>query len=181
MSDATYFHDSDDWRTLAACADDDPNDWVWIVSHKPKDRARANKLKQICATCPVRQQCLDAELNAMRNGELSYGVFGGTDHDERRTMLGIGRRFHRPSTPMEHGTVAGYVKHTRYPNMFGPPCDECRQARGDSHNTARNTRRAEARAARDAYIRDEAARQARIRDGVTDWVQHDHPTVGGVA
>lgn len=108
------FHDPDTWRTRAACAGDDPNDWVWINSHSGRDRRRAERLKATCATCPVRTQCLDAELAAMRNGDTSYGVFGGLDAIERRQLLGMSthsRQLHRPSTPMTHGTVAGYVKH----------------------------------------------------------------------
>ena len=146
------------WRNHAACAGTDPNDWVWIPSHKHKDARKAAKLKEICATCPVSRQCLEAELDAMRNGEGSYGVFGGTDTDERRQMLGKGRRFHQPSTPMVHGTVAGYVKHTRYPAMFGEPCDPCRLANNQRQNTTKRQRR-----------------EARIRAGVADWVQRDHP------
>ena len=90
------------------------------------------------------------------------------DTDERRQMLGKGRRFHQPSTPMVHGTVAGYVKHTRYPAMFGEPCDPCRLANNQRQNTTKRQRR-----------------EARIRAGVADWVQRDHPPLvvveGGAA
>ena len=154
------FHASDDWRTQAACAGTDPNDWVWINSNKRKDARKAEKLKAVCATCPVRTPCLDAELAAMRNGDSSYGVFGGLDAIERRQLLGMSthnRQLHRPSTPMTHGTVAGYVKHVRYPTMFGPPCTECRQANNTRQNDSKKVRR------------------ERIRAGVTDWIQRDHP------
>jgi len=154
---------NDTWRHHAACAGSDPNDWVWINSNKLKDGRKAARLKQICATCPVAKQCLDAELEAMRNGDASYGVFGGTDAYERRTMLGMSthaRQLHKPSTPMAHGTVAGYVKHTRYPEIFGPPCAECRWVH--------NQRSAE-------FKRDKRAQ--RIRTGVADWVSRDHPTL----
>jgi Transcription factor WhiB len=145
------------WRNHAACAGTDPNDWVWIPGHKHKDARKAAKLKEICATCPVSRQCLEAELDAMRNGEGSYGVFGGTDVNERRAMLGKGRSNHNP-TPITHGSMAGYVKHNRYPHIFAEPCQECR----DAYNERRNQLKQEQRA-------------RRIRAGVADWVQRDHP------
>ena len=134
------------WRHLAACAGSDPNDWVWINSNKLKDGRKAAKLKQICATCPVRVECLDSELAVMRTGETSYGVFGGTDVYERRVMLGMSadfrrRQHHRPSSPMEHGTVAGYNKHFRYPDLFGSPCDACKWANSQRFVEYRRTRR----------------------------------------
>ena len=147
----------DSWRTRAACAGTDPNDWVWINSNKRKDAKKAEKLKAVCATCPVRVQCLNAELQAMRNGEASYGVFGELDANERRDLLGKGRANHNP-TPIVHGTMAGYVKHNRYPHHFAEPCQECR----DEYNRRRNQLKQEQRA-------------RRIRDGVTDWVNRDHP------
>lgn len=159
----------DSWRTRAACAGDDPNDWVWINSHSGRDRRRAERLKQTCATCPVKQSCLDTELAAMRNGDTSYGVFGGLDAIERRRLLGMSthaRQLHRPSTPMTHGTVAGYIKHVRYPDMYGPPCTECRNANNRRQNDSKK------------------ARRQRIATGVADWVSRDHPTLeveGGAA
>ena len=164
MASDVIFHD---WRTRAACAGTDPNDWVWINSNKIKDTRKAAKLKAICDGCPVRQPCLDAELDAMRNGEASYGVFGGTDANERRVMLGKNRSNHQP-TPIVHGTMAGYVKHNRYPHIFAEPCADCR--------TAYNQRRTELK---------QQQRARRIRTGVTDWITRDHPPLtvieGGAA
>ena len=124
---------SDSWRHLAACANEDTKDWVWINSHKLKDARKAARLKAICATCPVRVECLDAELAVMRTGETSYGVFGGTDVYERRELLGMStdarrRQHHKPTSPMAHGTVVGYNKHFRYPHIYGPACDACKWA-----------------------------------------------------
>ena len=76
-----------DWRTHAACADSDPNDWVWINSNKIKDARKAAPLKRICATCPVAAQCLDYALD----NRIDHGVWGGTSERQRRRML-KGRR-----------------------------------------------------------------------------------------
>jgi WhiB family transcriptional regulator, redox-sensing transcriptional regulator len=45
-------------------------------------RAREAKAKAICAGCPVRAACLAYALNAHQD----FGVWGGTDEDERRAM-----------------------------------------------------------------------------------------------
>lgn len=50
-------------------------------------KARERKAKQICELCPVRLSCL--------NHALAYretGIWGGTDDNERREMLGIRKR-----------------------------------------------------------------------------------------
>jgi WhiB family redox-sensing transcriptional regulator len=54
--------------------------------------------KQICRTCPVQVECLEAALAADE-----FGIWGGTNRDERRKMKKAGRasrvRADRPSTP----------------------------------------------------------------------------------
>lgn len=48
----------------------------------------------ICATCPVRRECLDDEMTRMRTGEtnLTFGVIGGTVPHQRYTLLRSQRR-----------------------------------------------------------------------------------------
>ncbi len=88
----------------------------------PQERAAL----AVCATCPVRQQCLDEELETMRLGAQSLGVFGGTTARQRAdTLKAEGwRRIPR----IKHGTTTGYNQHHAYRDVFGPPCAECREA-----------------------------------------------------
>lgn len=65
------------WRQRAACRGVDP-DIFYPVSDEEAEDAKA-----ICATCPVRQLCLDWAL-ANREKE---GVWGGATERERRRIL----------------------------------------------------------------------------------------------
>ncbi len=56
-------------------------------SRGPVSRAKA---KRLCAECPYRQLCLDNALAI----EDDWGVWGGTDPDDRRRM--------RPRSGVEH-------------------------------------------------------------------------------
>jgi len=69
------------WRSDAACRDL-PTDLFFPVGHGPRAQDQARLAKQICADCPVRQECLDYALE----GNSRYGVFGGLDEDERHRL-----------------------------------------------------------------------------------------------
>lgn len=47
--------------------------------------------KAICATCPVRSQCLDAGLISDVYG-IPYGIWGGRNQQERQIILDKRRR-----------------------------------------------------------------------------------------
>lgn len=64
------------WRAEAACRDYDPEIFF------PEDENPAAKAKAICATCPVRMECLDW---AIRNREPE-GIWGGMTAAERRRV-----------------------------------------------------------------------------------------------
>lgn len=66
-----------DWRANAACASADAAAFFGTA-------AQHHAAKRICARCPVREPCLEDALNA---GPSLHGVFGGTDHQERRRIL----------------------------------------------------------------------------------------------
>ncbi|MBT1162801.1 WhiB family transcriptional regulator [Bifidobacterium sp. SO1] len=68
-----------DWHEKAKCLNADPdmfypmpNDWKTIV-----------EAKLICASCPVSAECLEQALD----GGEQYGIWGGLDPEERRTLL----------------------------------------------------------------------------------------------
>jgi WhiB family redox-sensing transcriptional regulator len=64
------------WVRRAACAGHDPEHW-YVPEHANYSYARP-----ICATCPVRTDCLDW---AMRAGEYQ-GMWGGFSPAERRRL-----------------------------------------------------------------------------------------------
>ncbi|MEV0694268.1 MULTISPECIES: WhiB family transcriptional regulator [unclassified Streptomyces] len=71
----------DDWRTRAACRDEDPDLFFPIGTSGPA-LLQTEQAKAVCRRCPVRQQCLDW---AMDSGQ-SLGVWGGTSETERRAL-----------------------------------------------------------------------------------------------
>jgi WhiB family transcriptional regulator, redox-sensing transcriptional regulator len=71
-----------DWRSHAACLSTDPELFFPISSLGPA-RVQVRRAKEVCARCPVRQQCLGY---ALAHGPVQ-GVWGGTTDDERLSML----------------------------------------------------------------------------------------------
>lgn len=72
--------DDSPWREAAACvAYPDPDIFFATGEARAEEVARA---KSICAGCPVRFDCL---LYAVETAQ-TYGVWGGTDADERRLV-----------------------------------------------------------------------------------------------
>lgn len=49
----------------------------------PSDGVGVEIAKRICATCPVRERCLDYALDA----RIDHGVWGGASERQRRRML----------------------------------------------------------------------------------------------
>ncbi len=70
------------WQNDAACRDADPE---LFFSNDDADRETALAM---CAECPVRTECLEQAL-ATRE---SYGIWGGTDEQERKRLLRRRRR-----------------------------------------------------------------------------------------
>ncbi|WAX81555.1 WhiB family transcriptional regulator [Streptomyces sp. KMM 9044] len=71
----------DDWRTRAACRDEDPDLFFPIGTSGPA-LFQTEQAKAVCRRCAVQQQCLDW---AMESGQ-SLGVWGGTSETERRAL-----------------------------------------------------------------------------------------------
>jgi WhiB family redox-sensing transcriptional regulator len=63
------------WMESAVCATADPEEWF------PEKGSSSQKAKNICATCPVIDECLQFALD---NEEA--GIWGGTSSRERRRM-----------------------------------------------------------------------------------------------
>jgi WhiB family transcriptional regulator, redox-sensing transcriptional regulator len=76
------------WAGRASCAETDPE--IFFPPHGDP----ATEARQICARCPVRDECLAYALDA----DEQYGIWGGLDPDDRRSL---GRRYpsQKPGTP----------------------------------------------------------------------------------
>lgn len=70
-----------DWQRRARCRGEAGRDFYppFTGERKRERIAREARAKELCATCPVRAQCLD---HAVHTGER-HGVWGGLTADER--------------------------------------------------------------------------------------------------
>jgi WhiB family redox-sensing transcriptional regulator len=85
---------------LAACQDEDPELFF------PEPGQRATVAKRICASCPVRPQCLQFALSVGSRDD-DYGVFGGTSEWERRGQRKAAAR-HTPLAADRERVVAAF-------------------------------------------------------------------------
>ena len=86
--------------------------------------------KAVCATCPVRVECLDHAIETRER----WGVWGGKSERERRTLRrqrGLARQL-----PAQCGTNSGYESHR---NRGETPCSLCRAARA-AYSRSQRTR-----------------------------------------
>jgi WhiB family redox-sensing transcriptional regulator len=64
------------WRELAACRG------VHLEVFFPERGGSAESARQVCATCPVRQPCLDYAIT----NRITHGIWGGLTERERRAL-----------------------------------------------------------------------------------------------
>lgn len=76
--DALILDDSQLWRKQAACIDLN-SDSFFLAGDDLEGMRRA---QEICATCPVREPCLEFALASNQ----SLGIWGGTTPNERRRL-----------------------------------------------------------------------------------------------
>ena len=76
MADTVTTYDPDDWRKDAACRDLD------TAIFFPDVEEDSGPAQAICATCPVREACLEFALITRQDD----GVWGGLDENERRRV-----------------------------------------------------------------------------------------------
>lgn len=72
---------SHDWRSQAACTDEDPELFFPIGSTGPAVDQIA-EAKKVCARCEVREPCLEYAISSNQDA----GVWGGLSEDERRSL-----------------------------------------------------------------------------------------------
>ncbi|HUP86173.1 MAG TPA: WhiB family transcriptional regulator [Acidimicrobiales bacterium] len=68
---------STEWMADGNCRDAPPSLFF------PNDGAGVETARQLCATCPVKEACLEY---ALRN-RIDHGVWGGASERERRRIL----------------------------------------------------------------------------------------------
>lgn len=116
------------WRDRAICRGLDPD----IFFPRTGDISGIDYARQICAGCPVVQECLDAAMEAEHGTgkDSRAGVFGGLSSSQRynlyraSTLAPTGP--HTGGKPMVPcGTYGAYQRHRRYKE---PVCDDCREA-----------------------------------------------------
>ena len=72
---------NDDWRSVAACQDTDPDLFFPVGTTGPAIE-QIDNAKAVCATCEVKQPCLEFALTTNQDS----GVWGGTSEEERRKI-----------------------------------------------------------------------------------------------
>lgn len=70
-----------DWRQAAACRGKDP-DMFFAVANTPAGTAQRREAKRVCASCPVRPECLEWALETRQ----AAGVWGGMSARKRQTL-----------------------------------------------------------------------------------------------
>jgi WhiB family redox-sensing transcriptional regulator len=88
------------WLDQAACRTLDPEQFF----PEPGEQAKAAEAKAICASCQVRDHCLDLAVKAAGGLDADHGVFGGTLPAERSRLRG--NRFPEPSVLRERRELA---------------------------------------------------------------------------
>lgn len=126
------------WMREGSCLGCDP-DLFFPERGSMTDLAAA---KAICATCPVREQCLDY---AIRNSEHT-GVWGGRSDKERRRIARERRargELPRASTssagPLIHG--AGTNAYQRCRALRGEACTACKRGHANDVQRGKAARR----------------------------------------
>lgn len=66
-----------EWREEAVCTETDPE-----LFFPSSSSGSSRKVKEVCFSCPVREQCLQFALD---NGER-FGIWGGLSEMERRAL-----------------------------------------------------------------------------------------------
>jgi WhiB family transcriptional regulator, redox-sensing transcriptional regulator len=90
-----------EWRSAGACLSADPDLFFPIATGAAAAREAA-RAQRVCASCQVRQECLDF---AERNGEKD-GIWGGTTPDERLRARRQRTRTRRAGRPWQQPPAA---------------------------------------------------------------------------
>lgn len=75
-----------EWMLEGACRDIPREELDRIFFALETDVSSAEKAKEICAACPVKQTCLEYAL-----GRQDIGIWGGTTNEERKEIRRNGK------------------------------------------------------------------------------------------
>lgn len=70
-----------DWRSRAACRDEDPELFFPIGTTGPAIE-QSDAAKRVCARCQVREECLEFAIASNQDA----GIWGGLTEDERKSL-----------------------------------------------------------------------------------------------
>lgn len=101
------------WMESASCKGMDAN-----LFHPRSKSTVPPEVKQVCAVCPVRAECLD--YGSRFDTARREGIYGGVAPRYRQ-----GRRLSVTLKPIDHGTANGYHAERR---RGVPVCPACRSA-----------------------------------------------------
>jgi WhiB family transcriptional regulator, redox-sensing transcriptional regulator len=88
------------WLDRAACRDQDPERFF----PEPGEQVKAVEAKAICASCQVRDHCLELAVNVAGGIDHDHGIFGGTLPSERSPLRG--NTFPEPSAYRQQRELA---------------------------------------------------------------------------
>ena len=118
------------WWHQAECAKPEHATVDWF----PSRGQSVEPLRDICAACPVRDECLDDQLPE------KFGFRGGMSEQQRRTerkRRGVPGRMTSVEAFLDlspHGTEAAYRRHFRHGEQ---PCEACRGAIAEAQRERR--------------------------------------------
>jgi WhiB family redox-sensing transcriptional regulator len=75
-----------DWRQQAACHEADPE--LFFPEESSGNGHQVTRAKELCATCQVRQPCLDTALHGPQAHNDRHGIFAGTTAKQRSKLRG---------------------------------------------------------------------------------------------
>lgn len=120
-------------------------DFVFTI--RPRDWRKVERAKAACDRCPVKQQCLNRELDWMRQGiARTDGIYGGTTPEERQQILDREPQI----IVIDHGEDRGYTQHRR---AGQDACTACKQAHNREKQWRDQQKRAQPTPLHTAYMR----------------------------
>jgi WhiB family redox-sensing transcriptional regulator len=126
------------WQEARACKDAHPDLFFGPEHESGKARViRQAQAKALCATCPVREECLEY---ALERSEV-FGIWGGLNGKERRDVIRERKRADGvvSARPFPHGTEWGARRHREEGTR---PCEPCRLAYNRKYEVYRANNRA---------------------------------------
>jgi len=133
-----------EWADRAACVGRTDEMFPKGAANSRAFKAALANAVAICNTCPVKAECGDfAERTKQTDGVWGGVLYNGPWRSKKPF---------RELVPITHGTVAGWKKHYSYPDIYGPPCDECTQAKTKANGAYKKRNRADRRAHLEAKL-----------------------------